>query len=217
MPDPIVEKEIAYDASGPTIARLATGLKKWRTIAEKAIPDRDLLRKENAQLKLDVAEATKNGGAAEIAELKATIKNNAHRGKFNELAKAAGVKADAMDDLFEKSGYKAEADAPDEAAMTKAIESQRKGRAYMFDEAPAGDDTEAPTDGFVDGPPEPKRRAPGAGQGGTQRSTGDQHQVSDAQLRSPEWCFANQAKLNASAKQVADMGITSVGNRFAIV
>ena len=222
MPDPIIEKELAHDSSGPTIARLAGSRDKWRTLAEKSIPERDGLRKEVAQLKLDVIEAVKNGGAAEIAALKATIKSNAHRGKFNELATAAGVKPKALEDLWNHSGYKAEGDAPDEAAITKAIETQRTERDYLFGDAPAGDETgvETPEPGFIDGPPEPPKLVkPGVGRGqsGTQRATGDQFQMSDAQMRSPEWCFANQNKRDAAAKAVADTPTAKVGEKFAIV
>jgi hypothetical protein len=217
MADEIVAKELAHDTSGPTIARLAAQRTKFRAAAAKLTTERDAARKEVAQLKLDMIEAGKTGDAAtELAALKAKVRLDKHRAKFNELAKAEGAHDKGLDDLWEKSGYASPGDVPDEAMIKAAIAKQKVDRDYLFDEAP-----EEPKPGFVDGPPEPEKEAarpgPGRGQGGTKRATGGQFQATDAQLRDPNWCFANQAKLNASAKEVAEMGISAVTEKFAIV
>jgi hypothetical protein len=166
-------------------------------------------------------EAQKHAGAAaELAALREQVKADKHRGKFNELAKAAGAKDKALDDLWEKSGYKADGDVPDTKAMAKAIEAQREARDYLFEAEVAatapGDEEEED-----DGPPvkelEVPRPGPARGQGGTRRSTGSQTQFSDAQLRDPEWCFANAGKLAAAAKVAGDLPISQVGSKFSII
>jgi hypothetical protein len=215
MPDEIVARELGRDTSSATVARLAAQRTKWRTAAATLVQERDAARAEAVTAKQAAIDAAKTGGAEEIASLKATIKLNAHRGKFDELAKAAGVRPKALNDLWDKSGYKADADAPDEAAMTKAIEKQKTDRDYLFEPA---DQVEADADpaGFNDAPPEPKP-GPGRGQGGNRPSTGTQFQATDAQLRNPEWCFANQGKIQQMAKDVATLPVASVGGKFAIM
>jgi hypothetical protein len=220
MPDPIVEKELAHDSKDGTIARLALGQKKWRTQATKLVEERNTARAEATQLKADLVEAQKHAGAAaELAALKVTVKNNLHRGAFDKLAKEAGAKDKALDDLWERSGYKADGDVPDAKAMTKAIEAQREARDYLFEEA----GTEAdPAAGGPDTPPEPEqlepaRPGPGRGQGGTKRSSGSQTQITDAQMRDPAWCFANAGKLAAAATAAADLPTSQVGAKLTIV
>jgi hypothetical protein len=191
------------DASHDTVARLASQRSKFRAAAEVAT------------LKQQVIDAAKTGGAEEIAALKATIRDNAHRGTFDRLAKAAGVKEKALNDLWERSGYKAEGDVPDESKIKAAIDKQKADRDYLFEpatEAASGaEGLEGP-----DTPPEPKP-GPGRGQGGTQRAAGGQFQATDAQLRDPNWCFANAAKLSQVANEVAGLPVSQVSGKLAIL
>jgi hypothetical protein len=221
MPDEIVTKELAHDTSNATIARLANQRTKFRAATVKMTSERDAGRNEIAKLTADLVEANKHAGAAaELAALKITVKNDKHRGKFNELAKAAGAKDKALDDLWDRSGYKADGDVPDEKAITKAIEAQREARDYLFEDV-SPEEAETPAAGGPDTPPEPEqepaRPGPARGQGGTRKSTGSQTQITDAQMRDPAWCFANQGKLTAAAKAAADLPTSQVGTKFTIV
>jgi hypothetical protein len=203
------------DASHDTVARLASQRSKFRAAAKSLTTERDALRAEIAKLKGELLETAKTGGAARIAELEGQLRAQGHRAKFDELARAAGVKPNALDDLWEKSGYKAEGDQPDDAKIKAAIADQRTKRDYLFNAA-----TE-PAEGLeglegVDTPPEPKP-GPGRGQGGTQRAAGGQFQASDAQLRDPAWCFANAAKLNQVASDVANLPVSQVSGKLAIL
>lgn len=204
----------SIDGSHDTIARLASQRTKFRGAVKALTTERDAAKAEIVALKQQVIDAAKTGGAEEIAALKATIRDNAHRGKFDELAKAAGVKPKALQDLWERSGYKAEGDVPDEAKIKVAIETQRTDRDYLFE--PAAAQGEGADEGNPDTPPEPKP-GPGRGQGGTQRSTGTQFQATDAQLRDPAWCFANADKLAAMSKDVSGLAVNQVASKFAIV
>jgi hypothetical protein len=223
MADDIVTKELRHDGSSETIARLAAQRTKFRGAVTKLTSERDAANARIAKLEADVLEAGKTGGATRIAELEAQIKSNAHRAKFNELAKAAGVKPNAVEDLWEKSGYKADGAEPDEKAMTKAIEAQRTARDYLFGDPNAGGTTPAAGDDEEDdGAPEVKeleqpRPGPARGQGGQKKSTGSQTQFTDAQLRDPEWCFSNAGKLAAAAKAAGDLPISQVGSKFTIL
>jgi hypothetical protein len=203
------------DASHDTVARLATQRSKFRNAVKSLTVERDALKADIAKLEAAVLEAGKTGGAARIAELEGRLRDQSHRGKFNELARAAGVKAKALDDLWEKSGYKAEGDEPDESKIKAAIGKQQKDRDYLFeaasDPASEAEDLEGP-----DTPPEPKP-GPGRGQGGTQRSTGSQFQATDAQLRDPAWCFQNAGKLAAVAGEVAGLPVSQVSGKLAIL
>jgi hypothetical protein len=222
MADEIVTKELAHDTSNATIARLANQRTKFRGAAAKLTGERDTARTELATARADLVEAQKHAGAAaELAALREQVKADKHRGKFDELAKAAGAKDKALDDLWERSGYKADGDVPNEKAMAKLIEAQREARDYLFEAegtpaAAAGDEEEED-----DGPPvkelEQPRPGPARGQGGTRKSTGSQTQISESQLRDPEWCFANAGKLAAAAKAAGDLPISQVGSKFTIV
>jgi hypothetical protein len=222
MPDPIVEKELQHDSKDGTIARLAAASKYWKGKAAEWGKERTEARTENAQLKLDLAAAKKHEGAtAELATLREQVKADKHRGKFDELAKAAGAKPKALDDLWERSGYKADGDVPNEKAMGKLIEAQREARDYLFEAegtpaAAAGDEEEED-----DGPPvkelEQPRPGPARGQGGTRKSTGSQAQFQESNMRDPEWVFANAAKLQAAAKAAGDLPINAVGSKFTIL
>jgi hypothetical protein len=222
MADEIVTKELAHDTSNATIARLANQRTKFRGAAAKLTGERDTARTELAQARADLVEAQKHAGAAaELAALREQVKADKHRGKFDELAKAAGAKHKALDDLWERSGYKADGEVPDTKAMSKLIEAQREARDYLFEAegtaAAAGDDEED-DDGAPSVPElEQPRPGPARGQGGTKKSTGSQTQMSEAQMRDPEWCFQNGAKIQAAAKAAGDLPISQVGSKFSII
>jgi hypothetical protein len=221
MADEIVTKELAHDTSNATIARLANQRTKFRGAATKLTSERDTARTELATARADLVEAQKHAGAAaELAALREQVKADKHRGKFDELAREAGAKPKALDDLWERSGYKADGDVPNEKAMAKLIEAQREARDYLFEAegtpAAPGDDEE--DDGAPDVKElEPARPGPARGQGGTKKSSGSQTQFTDAQLRDPEWCFANAGKLAAAAKAAGDLPINAVGSKFSIL
>src|SRR5208337_5677799 len=71
--------------------------------------------------------------AARISELEASIRDRRHYDKFAELAKGAKAKDAALKHLWQVSGYKAEADEPDEKALGKLVEDLRKSADYAFE------------------------------------------------------------------------------------
>jgi hypothetical protein len=216
MSEPLLSgATLRADASHDTVARLATQRSKFRAAAKNLTTERDQLRAQVVKLEAAVLEAGKTGGAARIAELEGQLRDQSHRGKFDELARAAGVKPNALNDLWEKSGYKAEGDLPDEAKITAAIAKQKTDRDYLFN--PAGEAAEG-LEGQEgpDTPPEPKP-GPGRGQGGTQRATGGQFAATDAQLRDPAWCFANAGKMTQAANDAVNLPVSQVSSKLAIL
>lgn len=91
----------------------------------------DALAKERDNLKATV---TAQPGELQqtIERLQSEIRTRDHKEAFKRLAKAAGVTQDkALDDLWQVSGYKAEADQVDEPKLTAAITAALAGRDYL--------------------------------------------------------------------------------------
>ena len=221
MAEETITRELRHDGATETIARLAAQRTKFRGAVAKLTGQRAEDATRIAQLEADLAEARKAEGAVkELADLKAKVKLDGHRGKFNELARAAGAREKALDDLWDRSGYKAEGDTPDEAAIKAAIAKQQVDRDYLFEPAP-GDNGQADAEEGAEGAPLPEleqpRPGPARGQGGTRKSVGSATQITDAQMRDPLWCHANQGKIAAAAKAAADLPINQVGTKFTIV
>lgn len=79
-----------------------------------------------------------------IADLEQTIRTMNHKESFSKAAKAAGVREDALGDLWDLSGYKAETDQADEAKLSELITAKLKGRDYLL--APKVETTTAAAD-----------------------------------------------------------------------
>jgi chromosome segregation ATPase len=78
------------------------------------------------------AEAAPHELQAQVDEYKGKLRDRDHRDKFKALAHAAGVTQDkALDDLWQLSGYKAEADEVDDAKITAAITGALAGRDWL--------------------------------------------------------------------------------------
>ena len=67
-----------------------------------------------------------------IAELENQLRTRDHKETFRELAKKANVREDALNDLWDLSGYKAETDQADEATLGELIAAKLKGRDYLL-------------------------------------------------------------------------------------
>jgi hypothetical protein len=199
-----------------TVARLGAQRSKWKAAAKKLVAERDADKKKVEELQKQIDDLKKAGGPEEVAKLKQTIRETSHRAKFDELAKAAGAKDKALNDLWEKSGYKAEGDAPDEAKIKTAIEAQRAERDYAFNAQGDGQQQEQ-LHGFDPFATEPARPGPGRGQGGAAQNQAGVFGISQQQLRDPAWCFANQAAIAKASKEAANLPLSQVANKLAIL
>jgi hypothetical protein len=76
----------------------------------------------------------------QVDDLRGKLRDRDHRDRFRELGRKAGVTADkALDDLYQLSGYKPEADDIDEGKLTAAISQTLQGRDWLKSPAPAAD------------------------------------------------------------------------------
>ena len=67
-----------------------------------------------------------------IADLQQQLRTRDHKEAFREIARKANVREDALNDLWDLSGYKAEADQADEATLQELITAKLKGRDWLL-------------------------------------------------------------------------------------
>jgi hypothetical protein len=123
---------------------------------------------------------------AEVDRLKGEIRESKHFTKLSELAKAKGVRPDAVEDLRRLTEYKAEGDEPDEVKINALIDEQKSKRPFLFGEpAPEGGGTSP---------------GPGRGQGGSAGGGNGKFRVTRAQLADPHWCRENHDRRKEAMK-----------------
>ena len=140
---------------------------KFREENERFAAALEEVAKERDQYKQAI-EAEPHELQAQVDEYKGKLRDRDHRDKFRELGRKAGVTADkALDDLYQLSGYKPEADEIDEAKITTAITSALQGRDWLKSAAGAA----APAAGAANGRPAGAGSQP-AGAGGANLQPG---------------------------------------------
>jgi hypothetical protein len=180
------------------IARLASrnrGLKDQnRTLAEKLAKLEGDATTAAAELERLRTASDPNGLATRVKDLEGQIRTRAHRDAFDRLAKEAGVKPGAIEDLFQLSGYKAESDDVDEAAIGQVLAAQKTQRGHLFADPAAPPGTPAP--------PAPPKPGPAGGKGGTTASGAPV--VSEDLVKSdPAYVMKNYSRVVAAAKSAA--------------
>jgi hypothetical protein len=192
--------------NGGLIARLGAKNSRLRAANRAMSTELDELKAGNAALGQQVeqlrAGADPNGLASRVKELEGEIRNRDHRAVFDKAARAAGVRAEGLDDLWSLSGYKPEADVVDEAAIGRVIDEQKGKRGYLFapPQPAAGDPAPAPA-------PAPPKPGPAAGKGGA--SATGAPQVSEDLLKSdPVYVMKNYARVVEAARANVAAGIS---------
>lgn len=121
----------------------------------------------------------------DFTTLKTEVKTKEHKAAFGEVARSLKVRADALDDLWNLSGYQPESDEPDPEHIKTALTSALETRSWLLE---------------VDTPaPKPLTPGPGAARGHTQ-SNGQGFMVSKQDLRNPEWMQINGKKFREATK-----------------
>lgn len=118
--------------------------------AEKAEGDLAARDKELGEAR---ASLDQNALLKENRALKEQVRTDRHRVAFFDRATAKGIRPNARDDAWEKSGYKAEGDEPNVEAMDAALDALKASRDYLFAPAQPEGDASQPNPG------------PGRGQG----------------------------------------------------
>jgi regulator of replication initiation timing len=157
MPD---ETKVTTDSNGELIARLGAQRSKFRAAAQSLAQERDQARADLTKLRERLAELEKTADTSaavkRVAELERQIRERDHRSVFDRLAKTKGVAEDSLDLVYQLSGYQAEADQADEAAIGTLLD-EAKGRPGLSRLFGPGDPAK---------PAPIVKPAPGGGQGG---------------------------------------------------
>jgi hypothetical protein len=171
----IVSLKDAVERLKTTLKRVGRDLKATRERAEQAERDRDAANTKAVKAQQDF---DANPLKARVDELNQKLRDTAHKATFARLARSKGVADDAIDLVYQHSGYRAEQDEPDEAAIGSLIDGlkDRPGVSRLFGEpGPNGNP------------------GPAKGQGG-RSGEGSKFRVTAAQLRDPNWCLQNQER-----------------------
>lgn len=175
------------DERTATLTRVAAKLRDTKKAARDLQAERDAAAAERDAARAAAEKAAKESDAgparAELDRLKGELRTRDHRAVFDRLARERGCPDDALDFVFTSSGYKAETDAPDEAAIGAHLDGAREkpGLARIF----AGPESAAPP--------------PGAGQGRRDATPG-KWRITTEQLADGAWAMQNAAKLRAARK-----------------
>lgn len=189
----------APPTSDPSVvARLASKRDKWKAEAGKLATAKDAAEKRARELEQKLQDLEKGDAPARVKELEAQLRTLKHRATFDRLARERGAAPDVLDDLFALSGYKAEGDEPDEAAIGKLLDdaAAHPARSRFFAEWD-GDEGEGEEGG---GEPPARRPAPDAGRGARNRGEGTVYLTRD-QLADPAFMLdPRNADLKARAR-----------------
>ena len=117
------------DTRGELIGRLKAKLKEYvnrvkalETERDTAVTERDTAVKSAEKAKADFDAQPLKG---EVDRLKGEIRTGKHRAAFDEAAKTAGAPKDALDLLWRESGWKADKDEVNPAAIGEAVKTLR--------------------------------------------------------------------------------------------
>jgi hypothetical protein len=166
---------------------------------------------EDAQEKLEAAEKTIKALTAErdtyksqadtsamkkrVQELEGIIRSGKHKEAFAKLGKEKELDPDAVDYLYQLSGWKAESDDIDEEAMGAVLDELKgkPGLSRLFGAAPGANGNQPP----------PKKPGPASGQGGGDKGRPGS-KFTDAQLSDPVFAMRNWDAIQKDAmEQVA--------------
>lgn len=147
--------------------------------------------RDTLKVKADTSLASKR-----VEELTAQMRDMKHQEAFTRVAASKGVRPDGIPDLWQLSGYKAEADEIDEAALSVLIDDQKAKRPYLFGESKGGD----PISG---GNPSPVKPGPASGQGNLTKIS---PAFTEEQLNDPGFVMKNWAKIQKNAAQRVEDG-----------
>jgi outer membrane murein-binding lipoprotein Lpp len=185
--------------------------KTLRTDLEKAQGQVTSLTTERDTWK-QKAESAPGEQSQRITDLEGQLRQRDHRDGFREAALAAGVKPEAVGDLYQLLGVKPGDTAPKPEDFAEPLKAARTARAWAFGEAPAADGSTSATNangngnanangngtqGSVEVPATPP--PPGAGRSASDTtSTRVQYRMSD--VAKPGWAQANPALQKALAE-----------------
>jgi hypothetical protein len=171
------------------VRSMGAKLRDWKKLAAETEEQRTLAIRERDEARAAVEQAKRDldpsSYKAEVERLKGELRDRSHRATFDRLAIERGADPETVDAIYQLSGYHAQADAPDEAAMGKMLDGMRDapGPGRLFGTAGAGRSVSAPP--------------PGAGQGSRAQAPA-RYTVTTDQLKDGAWCMEHAAEMRAA-------------------
>ncbi len=160
MATPASDAQSAIDVLKADNDRLNAQVAKLTSERDKAHSSHEASTKELADFKKLVGDPEAH--KARVTELEQKLRTVTHKGEFRKLAEDAGAKREAIDDLFQLSGYNPTKDEIDPKALNDLLGELKKSKAYAFNAEEAAADTQ----GRVLGDVQPALKAiPGDGRG----------------------------------------------------
>jgi seryl-tRNA synthetase len=193
------DSQSAIDVLRGESERLVKELAKATSASDKYKADHDTLSATHAELKKQSGdiEAHKKRADEALQELR-TLR---HKQAFAQVAKAAGAKEDALDDLFTLSGYKAEKDDVDAKAFDGLVEELKVKKSYAFaEEKQAAEGTGKVIDAAANGTQ--LKPVPAAGRGTTHAPSKSGITLTKDLLQDPKFMLdkTNQTAIIEAAK-----------------
>jgi hypothetical protein len=206
MADDTPTQPRARSAANDIVARLASQRTHFRT-------ERDRLAKEGEQAKAELARITAENtelktkvdtsySAKRVQELEGKLRDVNHQKVFERMAKTKGVAEAAVQDLWDLSGYKAEGEQPDEAAIDAVIEEQKVRRPWLFANLVA---TEQQQQWRENGNPKPPPK-PGPASGAGPGAGAPGGLFTEEQLSDPVFVMANYDRIAKAAEERMNRG-----------
>lgn len=167
------------------VERLTAEAEQARAALATITRDRDALAESRTKIEaeLNLTKAQPVQLQRELDALKGQIRTRDHRDAFSKAAVEAGVRPDAIGDLFTLSGYKAERDEIEPGAFNTILQSAKTERPFLFG-----------------GSSEGAKTPPGQGRGGAPQSGPT---FSRDALRDPKFMFSaeNRTAFAAAARE----------------
>lgn len=191
---PLLDQIAKVNAEAAKYRRRARDLRTERDALDAKVKAIETAHAE-LEAKLKTAASQPSEAQAEVERLRGEIRVRDHRAAFDRLAGERQVRAEAIGDLWGLSGYKAEADQPDEAAIGAAIDSALESRPWL-----RGTDSAKPPGGAQTGTrPAP---GPGADRGKPDSTSGGALlRIREEDYSDPAFMKRNQAAIAAAVRE----------------
>ncbi len=187
--------------NGADVSKYMYQIRKLKDALATASRDRDAFKAEADQYrndnkdlkdKYDVSKA-----AQKVTELEGKLKEVEFRKTFDRVAKAKGIREDALDAAYQLGGYKPSGDEIDEDALGLAIDEQKGRQTFL-----AGKVETATTETKVVKPATGSGQGAKTGGGGSFTLPDD----TDARWSDPVWQWNNQTNIMTALKEKRERG-----------
>ena len=188
-----------------TVAQLATQRTRFRMQRDEARLSEARTKIENDRLKAEHADlairADTSASSRRVQELEGKLREISHRKVFDAVAKSKGVPEDALDLLYQTSGYKADQPEPDSIAIGAMLDEAKgkPGISRLFG------DVQPITPPNGQQPPPPIRPGPASGQGGTNQGRTPMA-PDDPRHGDVRWVWDNFDTISADSKARIERG-----------